>query len=221
VDDAVKAAAKTLWDYHRLDQPVESADVILGLGSYDPRVAEHAAALFLAGHAPWLMFTGGVVQPPERTGTRWTGVEAEVFRDIALEQGVPPGKILVETRSTNTGENFRFTDTLLRDSGIAVRRVLVVSKPFMERRAFATGRAQTRWSEIAPTSPPDSFEDFCFRRFDSAMAISDMVGDLQRLAVYPSKGFSVQQEIPPQVWDAFRLLAHRGYRGRLIPSEPV
>jgi len=215
----VKSAAKALWDYHRLGQPVEHADVILGLGSYDTRVAEHAAALFLAGRAPWLVFTGGVVQPPERTRTRWEGVEAEVFRAVALERGVPPGQVLVETRSTNTGENFRFTDALLRERGIAVRRVLVVSKPFMERRAFATGRAQTRWSEIAPTSPPDDFEDFCFHRFDPALVISDMVGDLQRLAVYPRKGFSVQQDIPRHVRDAFRLLVGRGYRGRLIPAE--
>jgi hypothetical protein len=221
VDAAAKTAARTLWDYHRLGRPVAGADAILGLGNYDPRVAEHAAALFLAGHAPWLVFTGGVVQPPERMPARWPGVEAEVFRHVALEQGVPPERILVETRSTNTGENFRFTEALLRERAIPVRRVLVVSKPFMERRAIATGHVQTRWPEIAPTSPPDTFEDFCFGRFDSKMAISDMVGDLQRLAVYPRKGYSAPQEIPPPVWDAFRLLVAHGYRDRLIPGEAV
>jgi hypothetical protein len=221
VDAAVKSAARVLWDYHRLGQPIAHADLILGLGSYDPRVAEYAATLFLAGKAAWLLFTGGVVQPPERMRTRWNGVEAEVFREIALAQGVPPERILVETRSTNTGENFRFSDALLREHDIDVRHVLTVSKPFMERRALATGQTQTQWGHIAATSPPDTFEDFCFQRFDPAMAISDMVGDLQRLAVYPRQGFSEPQEIPAEVWDAFRFLVAQGYRERLIPGEPV
>ena len=37
--------AQILWDYHRIeDSPVKS-DLILGLGSYDKRVADHAADL--------------------------------------------------------------------------------------------------------------------------------------------------------------------------------
>ena len=221
MDPVVTAAAQALWDYHRLGQPVAPVDVILGLGSYDPRVAEHAAALWHEGVAPWLVFTGGVVQPPERMRTRWQGVEAEVFRHIALERGVPPERVLVETRSTNTGENFRFTEALLRERGLAAPRVLVVCKPFMERRSVATGRCQSAWPEIAATSPPETMEAFWRRHQDAAMVISDMVGDLQRLHAYPRQGFSAPQEIPLAVWEAFRLLVDRGYTGRLIPGEAL
>ncbi|HEX7926675.1 MAG TPA: YdcF family protein [bacterium] len=221
LDAPVKSAARVLWDYHRLDEPVMPADLILGLGSYDPRVAEHAAALFLGGKSAWLLFAGGVEQPPERMRSRHSGVEAEVFRAIALEAGVPAERILIETQSTNTGENFRFTDALLRHYDIDVRHVLTVSKPFMERRALATAEAQVHWPNIHATSPPDTFEEFCFQRFDPFMVISDMVGDLQRLAVYPAKGYSEPQEIPPEVWDAFRFLAAQGFTERLIPGEPV
>jgi uncharacterized SAM-binding protein YcdF (DUF218 family) len=221
VDPAVKAAARVLWEYHRLGQPVGTADVILGLGSYDPAVAEHAAHLFLERRAEWLMFTGGVVQPPERMPTPWSGVEAEVFRRIALARDVPAARILVETRSTNTGENFRFSQAELRARGVACARVLTVSKPFMERRARATGRRQTGWAEIAVTSPPSDFEDYCFRRFPAQFVIGDMVGDLQRIAVYPRLGHMAPEPIPPAVWEAFQRLAAAGYRGRLIPGEPV
>ncbi len=217
----LKAAARTLWDYQRLRMPVGTADVILGLGSYDPAVAEHAAGLFLQGRAAWLMFTGGVVQPPERTPAPWHALEAEVFWEIALGRGVPAERVLVETRSTNTGENFRFSAALLRERGLPRPRVVTVSKPFMERRAWATGRAQTGWPDLAVTSPPSDFEDYCFRRFPGDFVIGDMVGDLQRIQVYPRLGHQEPQEIPPDVWRAFQALVAAGYRQRLIPGEPV
>ena len=55
----VLSDAKLLWDYHRLGAAATTADVILGLGSYDLSVAKYAAQLFLENRAPWLAFAGG------------------------------------------------------------------------------------------------------------------------------------------------------------------
>ncbi|MCV5900531.1 fructosamine kinase family protein, partial [Escherichia coli] len=40
--------------------------------------------------------------------------------DIARLAGVPSDAILVETRSTNSGENVRFTEQLLKEKGVTL-----------------------------------------------------------------------------------------------------
>ena len=45
-----------------------------------------------------------------------------------------------------------------------------------------------------------------------------MVGDLQRIRLYPSKGFQISQDIPNEVWEAFEALVHEGYDKYLIPA---
>jgi len=43
-----------------------------------------------------------------------------------------------------------------------------------------------------------------------------MVGDLQRIRVYPEKGFQIAQEIPADVWEAYEELVQMGFDSRLI-----
>ena len=43
-----------------------------------------------------------------------------------------------------------------------------------------------------------------------------MVGDLQRIKVYPGKGFQIHQEIPEDVWDAYEQLVRLGFDQHLI-----
>jgi uncharacterized SAM-binding protein YcdF (DUF218 family) len=50
------------------------------------------------------------------------------------------GPVLVETRSTNTGENVLFTKRMLDERQIDVQSFIVVQKPYMERRSYATFR---------------------------------------------------------------------------------
>jgi hypothetical protein len=45
-----------------------------------------------------------------------------------------------------------------------------------------------------------------------------MVGDLQRVKIYPEKGFQIAQEIPEDVWRAFEELVAAGYTRHLIPA---
>jgi hypothetical protein len=46
--------------------------------------------------------------------------------------------------------------------------------------------------------------------------ISVMVGDLQRIRLYPALGFQIEQEIPDEVWTAFQALVDAGYDRHLI-----
>src|SRR5689334_19033955 len=102
INDNTLALAKKLWDYHHVNNTIEKADCILVLGSHDLRVAEHAAQLYLEGWAPLLIFSGGL---GNFTKDLWTETEADLFAAIAIKMGVPKNAILVENKSTNTGEN--------------------------------------------------------------------------------------------------------------------
>jgi uncharacterized SAM-binding protein YcdF (DUF218 family) len=216
VTSEVIADAKVLWDYHRLGLPYGSADLILGLGSFDPAVAEHAAALFLGGRAKWLMFTGGLVDRQDLLKPPWPAPEAQVFRQIALTRGVSESAILMESRSENTGDNFRFSLALLRERVIPVETMIIVTKPYVERRARATARKELGSIGFAVTSPPCSFEEYCFERFEPARIINLMVGDLQRIAVYPARGFQTDETIPDDVWHAYDRLIAAGYTQHLL-----
>ena len=52
--------AQKLWDYHQMNHALRRADCIFVLGSYDLRVAERGAELYLQPWAPLLIFSGGL-----------------------------------------------------------------------------------------------------------------------------------------------------------------
>jgi hypothetical protein len=208
--------AQIVWDYHHVNHSLARADCIMALGSHDTRVAERAAELFLAGWAPWLVLSGNL---GALTSELWTRPEAEIFADVAASLGVPRERMVIENRSTNTGENVVFMRALLEERGIRPRNAIAVQKPYMERRTLAT--FQQRWPEleVIVTSPQISFEDYPNESISRDDVIYIMVGDLQRVVLYAEKGWSTPQELPADVREAFLGLVDSGYTGRLIPGE--
>jgi uncharacterized SAM-binding protein YcdF (DUF218 family) len=208
----VRALAEKIWNYHHMHHVLEPADAILVLCSHDTAVADRGAQLFLEGWAPLLIFSGGQGAITKRL---WSEPEADRFARIAVERGVPAGKILVENRSTNTGENVEFTRRLLAERGLDPATFIVVQKPYMERRSYAT--FMKRWPEkrVIVTSPQVPLGEYVRRYSNDALTEDDvigiMVGDLQRIRDYPARGFQIPQEIPPDVWDAFEELVRLGY----------
>jgi uncharacterized SAM-binding protein YcdF (DUF218 family) len=217
MDPRIRALALILWRYHQMNQRLVNADAILVLCSHDTAVAECGADLWLAGWAPLLIMSGGQGAITRRL---WQEPEADLFARIAIERGVPSDRILIENASTNTGENVRFTRRLLADRGLHPASLIVVQKPYMERRSYATFRK--RWPEmpVVVTSPRVSFDDY-LRTYSNAALSSDdvisiMVGDLQRIRLYPEKGFQIPQDIPADVWSAFEALVQAGYDRHLV-----
>ncbi len=205
--------AKILWDYHQLHQVPVPSDVIFVLGSHDLRVAHRAVELYRQGLAPYILFSG-------RRGALtqdWPVTEAERFAALALERGVPREHLLVEPEATNTGENIRFGYHLLREKGLQPGRLILVQKPYMERRTRATFLQQWPGAavEITVTSPQIPFEDYPNDEIPMAQVIDIMVGDLYRIRDYPARGFQVPEEIPPEVMAAAEELVRRGYTGHM------
>jgi uncharacterized SAM-binding protein YcdF (DUF218 family) len=217
MDHQTRALAEKLWNYLKLNLEIEKSDAILVLCSHDKRVAERAAQLFQEEWAPLLIFSGGL---GSITRTFWTQPEADQFAAIAIDLGVPQDKILIENRSTNTGENFRFTRQLLLERGIDPRKFIVVQKPYMERRSFATFRKMWPEKDVIVTSPQVAFDQYLDSYTNEALSVDDvisiMVGDLQRIKVYAEMGFQIPQYIPPDVWSAYEALVSHGYNRHLI-----
>ncbi|MBI2056319.1 MAG: YdcF family protein [Candidatus Sungbacteria bacterium] len=198
-----------------MHQPLEQADCILALGSNDVRVAERAAELFLKNWALFIIFSGGRgwLTPEE-----WKDAEADMFKKRALEMGVPEDKILVENKSTNTGENIQFVKELLVSHGLDPQKIILVQKPYMERRAYATFKKVWPEKNFVVTSPQISFEQYPTEKLPIDLIINIMVGDLQRIKIYPKKGFQIVQDIPSDVWDAYDKLVSMGYTDHLVNS---
>jgi uncharacterized SAM-binding protein YcdF (DUF218 family) len=207
--------AKILWDYHHVRNELKKSECILVLGSHDLRVAERGAELFLQGWAPLLIFSGGL---GNFTQGLWEEAEADRFAKVAEEMGVPRSAMLIENRSTNTGENILLTQELLKAANRNPRSFLVVQKPYMERRSFATFMKHWPDRALIVTSPEIAFEQYSTDEIPIEQVIEIMVGDLQRIKDYPAKGFQIYQEIPDAVMEAYEALVAMGYVKHMLPK---
>jgi uncharacterized SAM-binding protein YcdF (DUF218 family) len=206
-----------LWNYLKMNHKVTNVDLIIVFGCHDLQVAYRGCNLFLDNIAPKILFTGGLGRI---TSKYWNKIESEKFSEIALEKGIPKNKILIENKSSNTGENIEFTKKLLKNKKIEVRKILAVHKPYMERRTYAA--IKKKWSDIdvVVTSPQENFYNYCKNiendGFSQDMIINIMVRDLQRIDAHYKNGFQIYQEIPDEAWEAYKYLVEIGYDKQLL-----
>ena len=208
---------KVLWNYMHMNQEPQDADCIVGFGCYDEDIPKRCAELYHTGFAPWVVFSGGLGR---NTSGLWDKSEAERFAAIAVAEDVPAERILLERNSTNSAENLLFTPKVLAAHGIQVKKIIAVHKPYMERRLWAA--MQVYWPDVDAvfTSPQVTLEEHIAHAGNAGMTercvIETIVGDIQRMELYPTKGYQVQTEIPEEVWKAYRALVGLGYTGQLI-----
>ncbi|MFD0254345.1 YdcF family protein [Streptomyces sp. NPDC127113] len=210
------ADTRRLWDYHQMGHTPRPCSVAIGLGSHDLGVADTAAELYERGMAPLIVFTGAT---SPTTRERMPRGEAVHYRERALELGVPSSAILVEPRARNTGDNIRFSRELLEEAGVDVSSVLLISKPYEERRAYATARKLWPDVEIVSASSPMTLNEYVDSLGDARMVIDMLVGALQRLLVYPGQGYLISQPVPADVIEAYERLCRAGFTSRLLTTE--
>ena len=207
---------KILWDFMHMNQEPEAADVIVGFGCYDEDIPKRCAELFHSGIAPWVCFSGGLGR---NTSGLWSKSEAERFAAIAIREGVPEGRIILENKSTNSAENLLFTPKILAQRGVRAEKLIAVHKPYMERRLWAA--MQVYWPGVRAvyTSPRVSLEEHIAHAEKVGMTrkrvIETIVGDVQRMELYAKKGYQVPVEIPEKVRAAYDALVQLGYTGQL------
>lgn len=95
----------------------------------------HAARLYKAGKAPYLIVSGGFGFKPNEE----TGPESEAMAVFLKDLGVPESAILLESESRNTRENAQCTKKLLEQHGM--KTILLVTSSMHMRRALALFKA--------------------------------------------------------------------------------
>ena len=178
---------------------------------------EYVAQLYLRGLAPFILVSGQNASGGLQR-TDWGMTEADKFAEVMVKNGVPRDKVILETEAVNSGENVRFSYELLKRMGMVPKKIILAQKPTMEKRAYATFR--NYWPEenyeLMVTSPPFSYEEYVGPIVDREMMINIMVGDLQRIKLYPAMGFQIPLEIPASVWDAYEKLVAAGFDRHLV-----
>lgn len=211
--DIHRADARLIWAYHQMHHELRPCPVGIGLGSHDPRVARFAAELYHKGLFPTLLFTGAT---SPGTADRFPRGEAIHYAEEARALGVPEDAIIVEPRARNTGQNIDYSRAALREVGITADSILLITKPYMQRRAYATTRKV--WPEVEPAcaSEPLTYDEYATAMDDEKLVIDMLVGDLQRIIEYPSLGFAVTQDVPDAVNSAYQRLGEAGFDSRLL-----
>lgn len=216
--------AQKLWDYFQLGHKIKKADVIACLGNIDSLPAKRAADLYLDGWAPYLIFSGGKNgrfydrYPPDMQGKS----EAQLLADVAIEMGVPKEEILLEERSTNTGDNVQFIKERLAQEGIYPQSIISVHMPSAERRDYGTYKQVWPEVEVIIASPRVPFSKYHVEGFRGLFSkrdvITTLIGNIHRTLVYPKMGFMAEQEdiMPDNIRKAYQELIDRGYTDWLV-----
>jgi uncharacterized SAM-binding protein YcdF (DUF218 family) len=207
--------ATLIWNYHQMGHQPRPCSAAIGLGSHDLGVATTAAELYGAGLFPIVVFSGG---NSPTTRDRFPRGEAVHYREHALSLGVPDRAILAEPKAANTGQNITFSRELLAKAGVEVETLLLISKPYMERRSYATCRKLWPETDVVCASETLGLDDYIKSIGDEKLVVDMLVGDLQRVIEYPKLGFAVEQDVPGDVYDAYERLLRSGFDSRLIST---
>lgn len=203
---SIDELAKTIWDYMLMHQEMKPMDAIFVLGSNDTRVPGRALELYQQGYGKYVICAGG-----NGKASDFIRPEAEIFGEIIISGGVPKEKVILEPNSTNTGENILFVKKLLEEKDYSFNSFILVQKPYMERRTYATFCKQWSGPECLVTSPNISYEEYAKDEEFKKRFINVMVGDLLRIREYPKLDFQIPQDIPEDVWEAGQKLIELGF----------
>lgn len=109
----------------------QSSDLIVVFGSNNPARMQTAIDLWKQGFAPYIFVSGG--HPYFQTSEP----EAEIFKKMAIEQGIPSEKIIIETEAITVSDNVKRTLNALEEKDLNFSKIILVTDWFAKRRAWA------------------------------------------------------------------------------------
>ncbi|TGL22817.1 YdcF family protein [Leptospira bourretii] len=213
ISDKDLESASIIWDFLVQKDDLNKADLIFVLCSHDIRIAKYACDLYKNGYANHILFSGGL---NFFTKNVFSDSEADSFAQFAKKEGIPIKDIIVENESTNTGENIHFTKSLLKKMNITVSSLIAIQKPSMTLRVKLALDKQWPENRFIISAPEYSLLDAPHQYMNLYMIINEIVGDLQRIILYPKLGFQSEIFIPESVEYAFNYLISREYNLHLI-----
>lgn len=212
MEEKILKEAQILWNYSKMRHKLEKVDAIIVLGSHITESAEHGIELFKKGFAPIIIFSGGAGKITKSSQEK---TEAESYKEIALKNMIPEKNIYVENESTNTRENILFTKKLAEDKNIKVKKIILVTDPYSERRAYATAKKLWPSIRIINSSPEINLEDFVKTYPRGKVSKKDLVNlvvaEVDRIIKLPDLGLQITQKVPDKVMNAYKKLIGYGY----------
>ena len=199
----------TLFHYLALRDQPRNADVIIGFGHFDMNIPRQCCDLYLKGYGKKIIYTGGV----GAGSADFKNAEAVEFLNYSKAHfpQIPAEDIIIEGRSTNTGENIRFSMTKMREfspgfnfeSGI--RSAILVATPARQLRVFLTVKMYLENIALFNLPPETSYHenDELFTGKGENFS-SQLTGEILRIIEYPAKGFCTKVEIPEVVMEAYQ-----------------
>lgn len=196
-------------------------DVIFCYGCDLTEVPECAADAYRKGLCKAILFSGGVGHGTqglrENVKNKYgidcsDGAEAVIMAEIANRfLGVPKQKIYIENRSTNSGENAKFSMNLLEKCAPASQSILLMQDPLMQRRshlATVDPAGERKLLSFAPFIPraeglrpwPDK------RFFDLILREIPRIYDDENGYGPRGKNFIPHEDIPGPVMQSYRYI---------------
>ena len=230
--------AEVIFEYMKMDTKVESAEVIFVLWSHDLSVAKYAGLLYhqwmwskvlvsWSHTAVTKVAKNYANQSDQAMTTRkklWVDEnEAQLMKKVLLWVWVPEDDILIEDQATNTELNITYWYQKLKERRLENSSILVLQKPYMVRRVYATLMKQRPWestNNLTVWSESVSFQGYVN---DIQISLEEfltfLVGDLDRIIKYPYPPyeFQIKQEVPKSVLESFEYLKSAWYTSRLLP----
>ena len=201
--------ARLIFDYlYARDNITAPADLIVGFGHFDMKIPRHCGKLLTLGYSKKILLTGGrgagTADLDQPEGMEFKKELGKAYPEIRRED------IIVESESTNTGENILFSERILkaRDPGYCfakgIRSILAVASPYRQKRVFLCMEKLFPEVRVVNSPPPTTFEEEA-KLFESKNEdfIGLLTGELERIKTYPVKGFIAPAEIPPEIDRAY------------------
>lgn len=222
-DSTVIECLKTIWDFFVLNQEFPKCDLIIGCGCLNKDIPKRCSELYFKGYGKKILFTGGYGKVSKDFLTK---SEAELYKDTAVLLGVDPKNIILEDKSTNTGDNFIFSKKILEEKKIKAESILIVHSKMYELRTLLTAKKVFSDKELYVTSPEISFLEYLNYIKSKGedyfkTVVSVLVGNIQRIIVYPSLGFSEYVEVPCEIIKAYYLLKELGFTSEIYTVEQI
>lgn len=200
----VSASNKKLFDYLYLKENPKKVDFIIGFGHFDMKIPIRCAELYEKGYANKIIFTGGI-----GAGTADLAMpEADAFLAFTRKNypTIPLENIIIENRSTNTGENLRFTLSILQskhdnlDEKLQKSKIILVANPFRQRRVFLTA-AQILPEATLINCPPESDYNTELTLFETKKENlnSQLPDEVLRIINYPDQGWIKKENVPEEI----------------------
>lgn len=203
---AVRAAAERILAYlgETDAAPTRPVDAIIGFGVFDLTLPRYCAELHRQGLAPRVIFTGGIGGGSGSLG----GPEADVWRAETRQTHptIPDSAFILESRSTNTSENVRYTAELLTQHypelafGRGIRSALLVASPSRLRRVRLTMRHQQPDVAVIRRLPRVDFEaERALYEGEGVPYLRHLLGELDRILAYPQRGWIAPEPLPEEI----------------------